>query len=97
MKRQRLMELAGVQLNEYPSTDAFREAIKTIAQYLVNEADGSADADELLEGRWIEMLRDEINDLVDFQPHDREQPYDATLMDPEANRRNSNNYLNQWV
>lgn len=71
MKRERLLELAGVQLNEDHS---FRDAIKVIAAELLKHAhleefdSGEVDAEqiigELLDGRWIHQLGDEIRDQL---------------------------------
>ena len=73
----RLMELAGMptdsstQLlteNEVPEYKQYRSAIDTIASYVVNEIykdeKDEIDIDDIMEGRWIEVLRDEIYDCI---------------------------------
>ena len=67
MDKQRLLELAGM---DEPD-DTFREALKVIAAELAPDAnlmDTGGDVedviDELMQGRWIEQLRDEIRDQL---------------------------------
>jgi len=71
MKKERLLELAGI-VNE--NEQSFREAIKVIAASLLEHAhleefdSGEVEAEqiigELLDGRWIHQLGDEIRDQL---------------------------------
>ncbi len=66
MDKQRLLELAGLD-----DQDEFRNALKVIAAKLAPDAnlmDTGGDIediiDDLMRGRWIEQLRDEIRDQL---------------------------------